>query len=161
MDKLRSRQNGCTLTCNKAPCVSIPYSCFSLSQHLQGVWVNPGAGAEDPRELGGDDGDDLLRGEGSRRGHQGAAGAHHQQQTQDELPPGHLYLPGGAHPAQQDGAPLAQHHPACLWWQWRGKKDQYNLTYELRLNSMLKPMDSFGMWWNSNEIIFLHWIIIL
>ena len=25
----------------------------------------------------------------------------------------------------------------------------------------LKPMDSFGMWWNSNEIIFLHWIIIL
>ena len=25
----------------------------------------------------------------------------------------------------------------------------------------LKPMDSFGMWWKSNEIIFLHWIIIL
>ena len=25
----------------------------------------------------------------------------------------------------------------------------------------LKPMDSFGMWWKSNEITFLHWIIIL
>ena len=25
----------------------------------------------------------------------------------------------------------------------------------------LKPMDSFGMWWKSNEIMFLHWIIIL
>ena len=25
----------------------------------------------------------------------------------------------------------------------------------------LKPMDSFGMWWKSNEIICLHWIIIL
>ena len=24
---------------------------------------------------------------------------------------------------------------------------------------LLKPMDSFGMWWKSNEIIFLHWII--
>ena len=23
----------------------------------------------------------------------------------------------------------------------------------------LKPMNSFGMWWKSNEIIFLHWII--
>ena len=26
---------------------------------------------------------------------------------------------------------------------------------------LLKPMDSFGMWWKSNEIIFLHWIIII
>ena len=25
----------------------------------------------------------------------------------------------------------------------------------------LKPMDSFGMWWKSNEFMFLHWIIIL
>ena len=24
----------------------------------------------------------------------------------------------------------------------------------------LKPMDSFGMWWKSNETFFLHWIII-
>ena len=23
--------------------------------------------------------------------------------------------------------------------------------------NLLKPMDSFGMWWKSNEIIFLHW----
>ena len=25
----------------------------------------------------------------------------------------------------------------------------------------LKPMDSFGMWWKSNEIIVLYWVIIV
>ena len=25
---------------------------------------------------------------------------------------------------------------------------------------LLKPMDSFGMWWKSNEIIFLYWVIV-
>ena len=37
----------------------------------------------------------------------------------------------------------------------------FHLLYTYKGKLYLKPMDSFGMWWKSNEIIFLHWIIIL
>ena len=33
-------------------------------------------------------------------------------------------------------------------------------AFKLYPTGVLKPMDSFGMWWKSDEIIFLHWIII-
>ena len=37
----------------------------------------------------------------------------------------------------------------------------FSVPYKVAFtNSHLKPIDSFGMWWQSNEIIFLHWIII-
>ena len=32
---------------------------------------------------------------------------------------------------------------------------------QLKMETLLKPMDSFGMWWKSNEIIFLYWVIIV
>ena len=54
-----------------------------------------------------------------------------------------------------------------LEWQWEWcrsgywKNDCVMNAIAICKFALLKPMDSFGMWWKSNEIIFLHWIIIL
>ena len=57
-------------------------------------------------------------------------------------------------------------HTVYKHWKYRHKQNKEHVAIKIFFWSednfwTLKPMDSFDMWWKSNEMIFLHWIIIL
>ena len=47
----------------------------------------------------------------------------------------------------------------CLYWPLAPTRVEPSVKSPILMMTWI--VDSFGMWWKSNEIIFLHWIIIL